>query len=279
MTTRLKRLDDNRRLSWLLLSLVCWVIAGCAAGSRKPETVPEFLPGLLQGYLPKEAIPNSLALLPAPPAAGSAAFTLDEDVARKSVALRGTERWTQATLDADLSFPNAADTFSCALNAPITEEGTPHLYMLLRRTLTDAGLSTYAAKNKYQRQRPFLLNKEAICTPGEQAAIGKDGSYPSGHTAVGWAWALILSEIAPEQIDAILARGVAYGESRNVCNVHWHSDVVQGRIIGAGVAARLHAEPAFRADMEAAQSELAAVRARGGKPARDCAAEAAALSK
>jgi acid phosphatase (class A) len=241
--------------------------------------VPEIRPGILQGYLSKEALPNSLALVPAPPAAGSAAFTLDEDVARKSIALRGTERWTQATLDADLSFPNAADTFSCALNAPITEEGTPHLYLLLRRTLTDAGLSTYAAKNHYQRQRPFFTNKEAICTPGEQAALEKDGSYPSGHTAVGWAWALILSEIAPEQTDAILARGVAYGESRNVCNVHWYSDVVQGRVLGAGTVARLHAEPAFRADLEAAQSELAAVRARGDKSARDCIAEAAAFSK
>ena len=72
---------------------------------------------------------------------------------------------------------------------------------------------------------------------------------------------------------------MAYGESRNVCNVHWHSDVVQGRTIGAGVVARMHAEPAFRADLEAARSELAAVRARNAKPSRDCAAEAAALTR
>ena len=96
---------------------------------------------------------------------------------------------------------------------------------------------------------------------------------------MGWAWALTLSEIAPEQTDAILARGVTYGESRNVCNVHWYSDVAQGRVIGAGVVARLHAEPEFRADIEAAKSELAAVRAQGLKPTRDCAAEAAALSR
>ena len=221
---------------------------------------------------------NSLVLLPAPPAAGSAAFALDEDVARRSVALRGTPRWTQAALDADLSFPAAAGTFSCALDAPITEADTPYLYQLLRRTLTDAGLSTYSAKDHYKRARPFVASKEPICTPAEQAAIEKDGSYPSGHTAVGWAWALVLSEIAPERTGALLARGMAYGESRNVCNVHWHSDVVQGRTIGAGVVARLHAEPVFRADLEAARSELAAVRARNAKPSRDCAAEAAALA-
>jgi acid phosphatase (class A) len=250
-----------------------------SAYAQQPAPVPEIRPGLLMGYLPKGTFPNSLALLPAPPSPGSAAYALDEDVARKSVALRGTPRWTQAAVDADLSFPHAAGIFSCALNAPITEEHTPHLYQLLRRTLTDAGLSTYAAKDHYKRARPFVVDKEAICTPAEQADIAKDGSYPSGHTAVGWAWALILSEIAPDQTDAILSRGKAYGESRNVCNVHWHSDVVQGRIMGAGVVARLHAEPAFRADLEAAKSELTAVRAQQVKPARDCVGEAAALAK
>lgn len=108
--------------------------------------------------------------------------------------------------------------------------------------------------------------------------MAKDGSYPSGHTAVSWAWALILIEISPAQTDAILARGRAFGESRNVCNVHWHSDVVQGRVIGAATVARLHADPAFRADLEAAKAELAAVRAKNLKPSRDCSVEASAIN-
>ena len=63
-----------------------------------------------------------------------------------------------------------------------------------------------------------------------------------------------------------------------VCNVHWESDVVAGRILGAGVlVARLHADASFREDLEAAKAEFAAVRAKGLKPRRDCAAEAAAL--
>ena len=66
---------------------------------------------------------------------------------------------------------------------------------------------------------------------------------------------------------------MAYGESRNVCNVHWYSDVVQGRVMAAGTVARLHAEPAFRADLEAAKAELAAVRSQNLSPSRDCAEE------
>jgi len=262
-----------------LIAFVCALSVGSASSAAKdqPPPVPEIAPGLMQGYLPKEAMPNSLALLPAPPAVSTAAFTHDLEVARNSIALRGSPRWAQATLDANLHFPDAVGTFSCALNAPITQEGTPYLYQLLQRTLTDGGLSTYTAKNHYQRARPFMSNKAPVCTPDEVPQLEKDGSYPSGHTAVGWTWALILTEIAPDRAEALIARGLAYGESRNVCNVHWYSDVVQGRNIAAAAVARLHAEPEFRSDLDKAKAELADVRAQAAKPTRDCVAEAAAL--
>lgn len=264
----------------LPIIVIIAIIAGCAGLDRlnKPSVVPEFMPGLLQGYLPSESLPNSLVLLPPPPAIGSTARAQDEEISKRSFTLRDTQRWLLAASDADLTFPHAAGAFSCVLNAPITEADTPHLYMLLRRTLTDVGLSTYTAKNHYQRTRPFLWNKKPICTPNDRAFLEKDGSYPSGHTAIGWGWALILSEISPGETDAILARGLAFGESRNVCNAHWHSDVVQGRVIAAGAVARLHADPAFLAELESARAELATVRKRGLKPTRDCSQEAAALA-
>ncbi len=106
----------------------------------------------------------------------------------------------------------------------------------------------------------------------------KSGSYPSGHTAIGWAWALILSEVAPEQTDAILSRGRAFGQSRVICNAHWQSDVIEGRSVGAAAVARLHSDPVFRAAIEAAKAELATVHAKGLRPLRDCEAEAKALA-
>ncbi len=122
------------------------------------------------------------------------------------------------------------------------------------------------------------MNKQPTCTPDEEEHLKKDGSYPSGHTALGWAWALILTEIAPDRENAILARGRAFGESRIICNVHWQTDVFEGRFMGAAAVARLHADPAFRAELEAAKAEIAAVRAKGLKPSRDCDAEAKALA-
>ena len=263
------------------LVLACMLLLASCAGFKKQHQqapVPEIAPGIWQGYLAPDAIPKSLALIPPPPSEGSTPFVLDKEISKDSFALRGSLRWDLAAEDAELMFPMAAGAFSCALNAPITEQDTPHLYMLLRRTITDAGFSTHSAKVGYKRTRPFVENKEPICTPNAEAFLKNNGSYPSGHTAAGWAWALILTEVAPDRADAILARGRAYGQSRVICNVHWQSDVIEGRFMGAAVVASLHADPLFRADLEAAKVEFAAVRAKGLPPQRDCAAEAKALS-
>ena len=233
----------------------------CESNVGSPSDLKELRHGLLQGYLTPDTLPDSLKLLAPPPEPGSAAQALDDAIAKDSVDLEGTARWTQAQTDADLSFPAAASIFSCSLGIDISEERTPKLVMLLRRSLTDAGLASYKAKNHYQRSRPFMRNGQAICTPDDASKLRSDGSYPSGHTSVGWAWALILSEVAPNQRDQILQRGMDYGRSRNICNVHWHSDVQAGQLIGAATVAQLHTNPEFRADLRAARTEVKAQQA------------------
>ncbi|HEY5666350.1 MAG TPA: hypothetical protein VIV64_06470, partial [Gammaproteobacteria bacterium] len=60
-----------RRIAQPLLALACVAIAaGCASFNRadEPGSLPEIRPGILVGYLPIEAVPNSLAFLPPPPA-------------------------------------------------------------------------------------------------------------------------------------------------------------------------------------------------------------------
>lgn len=264
------------------------MLASCAsapgpqagAAPEPPATaVPEVRPGIPAGYLSHDAIPDSLALVPAPPAAGSAALAQDHAVMRAALALRGTPRFAQARHDADLDFPFAAGTFACALGTTIDAERTPATYRLLRRTLVDAAVSTRAAKARYQRTRPFVETGEPTCTPEDEADLRGNGSYPSGHTAIGWTWALVLAQAAPERTDALLARGRNFGESRLVCNVHWQSDILQGRFMGSGTFARLQSDPVFRADVAAAAKELAEARAQGRQPDRDCAGEAAALAQ
>ena len=271
---------DRRLRLYAGLSMLTCVLAasGCAGHKNKLVGVPEIRPGFLAGYLPVAALPNSLLLSPAPPAAGSLEMSVDEAYSRKSLELHDTPAWELAVSDADLTFPHAANTFACALNADITEADSPHLYILLRRTMADAGGATSGAKKQYKRARPFLVNDAPMCSPGDDAYLRTDGSYPSGHSAIGMAWALVLAEISPDQTDAILARGRAYAASRMVCNVHWRSDTMQGRYIGAYTVARLHADRAFEDDLHAARKELEAARAKGAAGVRDCSAEAAGIA-
>ena len=202
------------QLSKYLLSLsLLALINPSEAGQPDPQQrIPELRPGYLVGYLQKEDLPDSLALLP-PPLRRTRLPSCWTGTWLKSQALRGGARWELAIRDADLKFPAAADTFSCALDAPINEQQTPALYRLLRRTLADAGLATYGAKTRYNRTRPFVFNRQPSCTPADEPKLAKDGSYPSGHSAIGWAWALLLSELAPERSDALWARGRAYSKA------------------------------------------------------------------
>lgn len=278
MTTRFKG-----PLAWLGCGLLAAGCAGSPPAAEGPPVAPgqvgETRPGsgVLRGYLDRQALPDSLALLPPPPAAGSAAAANDLAAFQQTRALVGSPRWKLAARDANLHFPQAAETFACALDLEISAERTPHLNMLLRRTLADAGLSTYRAKDNYNRTRPFVAQQVASCNPPEEPRLVKDGSYPSGHAALGWAWALVLTEVAPERADALLARGHAFGQSRVVCGVHWQSDVDMGRVMGAATVARQHADPVFQAQLAAASREVKAQRTAGAKAQRDCAAEAAAL--
>jgi acid phosphatase (class A) len=201
----------------------------------------------------------------------------DEENNRSALALKGTPRWEMATRDAVLTFPAVAQTFSCALNVGVSEERTPKLLALLRRTLVDAGRATGEAKQRYHRDRPFEVNGKPICTPDREEALRRDGSYPSGHSSIGWAFGLVLSEVAPDRANAVLARGRAFGQSRLVCNVHWQSDVEEGQMVAAAVVARLNAEAAFRNDVAEARAEIESLQAHGAVAEGNCETEAQTL--
>ena len=266
----------------LALGLGLAALASCAVTPAPPVSardVPALRPGsdYLIGYLPPEALPRSDLFLPPAPQAQPAGST-DEVAARQAFQHRGSARWQLAARDANLRFPAAAESFACALGFEPTEAQTPNLYMLLRRTLTDAGLATYKAKDQYKRTRPFVAFSAPTCTPAEEAALSKDGSYPSGHAALGWAWALVLTELAPERADALLLRGRAFGQSRGICGVHWKSDIEAGRVIGAATVARLRVNEIFQAQLAAARKEVVRARAAGQvPPAADCTSETQTL--
>lgn len=261
---------------WACLAVVA--LSACAAvGPPPPTELPEVSPGYVAGYLQPGELPDGLALVPPPPPPGSAALAADEEAYRATRKLRDTPRWALAARDADLVFPSATAVFSCTLGITISAQATPHLNMLLRRVRMDSSRANDKAKDHYKRRRPFAVTGEPSCTPGEEARMKPD-AYPSGHASIGWAWALTLAELAPDRANAIHARGLAFGQSRVVCGVHWASDVEAGRIVGAATVSRLHTNPVYREQLALARKEVEAARAAGAGSALDCAAEAKALA-
>jgi acid phosphatase (class A) len=215
------------------------------------------------GYLTKGDAPDASAFLPPPPEAGSLRQRADVETYRATRALEGSDRWRQAASDNEIETPSAPRVFDEALGVAFEPEKMPTLTLLLGKMLGDLETIQTPAKQGYFRPRPFVAEPAATCFPPEPW-LGRSGSYPSGHAAMGWAWALILSELAPDRADAILARGLAYGESRVICGVHYASDVEAGRLVGAAMVARLKADPTFQRDFIEARKELASVRAGGG---------------
>jgi len=235
------------------------------------------LPPLPKGYLAADDIPDSLAISPPPPAPGSIWAKLDDEIATNALTLQGSARFQQAYADAEM-LPGAANHFVCALGVNIDEQHSPNLYRLLARTRADVSKTTRAVKKHYQRPRPFMLNEQPTCSPDHEDGMRGNGSYPSGHTAAGWTWALVLAEIAPERATEIIQRGRSYGQSRIVCNVHWYSDVIQGQALAAAVVAKLHSNAEFMDDLAKARDEIRTARALALPLPHDCAAETTALA-
>jgi acid phosphatase (class A) len=228
------------------------LIFASLALAQKPAAQPS-------GYLNADLTPQTLRVLPPPPAAGSGREADDEAIFAKTRAMAGSQRWSLATLDADLG-PRAG-MFACAIGVRLDAANAPTLDRMLHRMGYDARAVVDPPKDSFNRPRPYVgvAGNPPICVP-KTDSLARSASYPSGHATVAWAWALILAELAPDRATEILMRGRAIGESRIVCGVHYLSDVEEGRTNGSILVAALHSSPAFRADMEKARAEVAAAR-------------------
>lgn len=254
--------------SLLALAAVLGLSASSVDARPRPTasaTPVERRPARLPGYLGDERLPDAAAIVTAPPQPGSASDALDRSIFVETRGLQGRPRWTLAISDAEQSPAAGLADFDCALGLKLDAGDAPRLLHLLTRVGADAGHAIEQAKAVYKRPRPFLRDAGPICT-ARTDGLARSYSYPSGHSTVGWAYGLILAQLAPERATAVLARARAFGESRVVCGVHYASDVEAGRTLGASLVAVEHANPVFRTDLAAAKAELAHLRSTASIP-------------
>lgn len=237
----------------MLLSLSVLTLAACQTAN---DAMPPPEPIAARAQAPLTPLPTGIlidgrVLLPPPPVLGSAADRADLAIAQGP--------WSEARID-QARQDSAIDPFAAfdnVLGADFTAVRFPATAILLRRVTAGAGAASQPPKDLYQRPRPFMrIAGHPTCV--DPTPLRGNGSYPSGHTAIGFAWGLTLAEMLPTRADALVARGIDFGQSRIVCGVHWNSDVETGRTIGAAVFARLQSEAGFQAELTAARAELAA---------------------
>lgn len=205
-----------------------------------------------------DEMPNAVNYLPAPPDTASADFMYDLIRYQWGKQQRlDRERAAQAVSDADWGVSVVCRIFSQPFGMEISKDSTPELYRLLEMSVATCDLATHKAKERYRRKRPYTRMCEPSLVPRDEEELRENGSYPSGHTMLGWSSALVLMEVNPAAQDALLARGYAYGESRVIAGFHWQSDVNAAMLAASAAVARLHTSDRFQEQMRKAKAEFA----------------------
>ena len=216
---------------------------------------------VINAYFTTGEMPDMMKFLPGPPDSTSVAFM--NDVARYywgKEMRNDPERAAQATRDAVYGLETILTEFEEAFGMKVTKEDTPEIFkVLLEGTATCDSICT-RPKREYMRRRPFMVFNEQTLTPDDEESLRKNGSFPSGHTLLGWSSALLMMEINPDRATEILARGYRYGENRLVVGAHWQSDTDAARLAASAAYARLHTSERFLEQMKKAREEFKALK-------------------
>ena len=255
------------------------MLALASCGDRKPSSGAKAgAPKSWEArYFNDRTMPDSLALLPPPPAAGTPAKARDDEARRVALSLKGSPRFQLAIADADRGADATNRAFQCSSGIDVTATDTPVLFQLLAKLRLDVRAASYRTKLHYKRPRPWVANKAKVCTPSEEL-VRNDGSYPSARGAVGWAYALVLADLNPARRAAIMNRGLEFGQSRVVCDAEWQSDVDAGRTLGTAIVGRLRQVKQFQSDMSVARQEVATELRARRRLSVDCGFEARGLA-
>ena len=144
--------------------------------------------------------------------------------------------------------------FSGAIGKELTPERYPVLANTIMGVMQDVRSSIQKAKKTYARHRPYQHFNEHTPVPADESPTDFT-SYPSGHTVRGWAAAMLLVAVFPDQANAILKVGYEIGQSRVILGYHYQSDVEAARLAASAGFARLCGEKKFRDALEACIEE------------------------
>ena len=210
-------------------------------------------------YFTKAELPDMTKILPPFPEFESARFVADQSQHLWGKLMRQDEaRAAQAQSDAVYSMQTAIDAYSPLIGLEITKDDTPAIYTILQDVCASCDSIYSGAKAKFNRQRPYAYYDEGTLIPEKEEKHRYEGSYPSGHTVFFWTSALLLSDISQsnEAMEALLARGYEFGQSRVIAGYHWQSDVDAGRMAGSVLYQLIRSHERFIEHLAKARAEF-----------------------
>ena len=186
--------------------------------------------------------------LPAPPADDSAQTKAELKELLEIQATRTPEQEKAAVADAEENVWRFADV----MGPDFTAAKLPKTAALFDRVIATEDVVDDHAKKAFNRPRPYMLDEQIH----PLLKKSKSGSWPSGHSTVGYLMATVLGDLVPEKRNALFARASVYAENRLVAGFHYRSDTVMSRTGAALIAQKMAEQPDFQAEFDAAKTEL-----------------------
>ena len=191
-----------------------------------------------------------LALMPPPPAEGSARAQMDFD-----------EAWmTQAAANADVRAEARADVEETVFRFggglfgdKFTKENLPKAAAFFPKVLADGNAVVDHVKDVWGRARPCQAHADRI-----EALLPcpKSASHPSGHATFAYEMAVLLSNIVPEKRAELFDRAGIYAQHRVIVGAHYPSDIEAGHLVGTVTAYAMMQNPAFQQEFAAVKTEI-----------------------
>lgn len=188
--------------------------------------------------------------LPAPPTDDSAQTKAELKELLEIQATRTPEQEKAAIADAEENVWRFANVMGPDFDAA----KLPKTAALFERIVATEDVVDDHAKKAFNRPRPYMLDEQIH----PLLKKSKSGSWPSGHSTIGYLMATVLGEMVPEKRNELFTRAAGYAENRLVAGFHYRSDTVMSRTGAALIAQKMTEQPDFKTEFDAAKAELRA---------------------
>ena len=151
--------------------------------------------------------------------------------------------------------------FSKAMGIKLSKKKTPEILKLVMTASEDAHIAADEAQAYFKRTKPFVLfHEQSMKGPGHVDTFkDKQNSYPSGHATRGWAYALVLSDVAPDNAEALNKCASDFAMDRAIMGRHWMSDIEAGKTLATAVITKVRDTVDYQKQLVKACAEYEAI--------------------